>query len=314
MHALVTGADGFVGSALCTALELSGTTVRRGVRGPTLPPGDATALGDIGCQSNWTAAVHGIDVVFHLAARVHVMRDSAANPLAEYRAVNVGATVAMARAAAACGARRIVFMSSVKVNGERSPGRPFTELDAPAPLDPYGQSKLEAEGRLREAASVGRLDVVIVRAPLVYGPGVRGNFLELLKAVEQERRLPLGSVRNRRSFIGLSNLVSALTRCALHPAAAGETFFASDGPGVSVPELIRAIALALGRRPRLFPVPVPVLRVAALLTGRAAALARLCESLEVDSSHLCRTLQWSPPTAMAEELVKTVQAFRARAL
>jgi nucleoside-diphosphate-sugar epimerase len=313
MRALVTGAEGFVGSPLCLALEQSGVHVRKGVRGPGVPAGDACALGDLEALPDWASAVQGMDVVIHLAARVHVMRDFAPDPLALYRTVNVDATTGLARAAAAAGVRRLVFMSSVKVNGERSLGPAITELDPPAPADPYGVSKLEAELQLREIGAATGIDVVIVRSPLVYGPGVRGNFLTLLRAVDRERLLPLGAIENRRSLIGLTNLVSALTLCATHAAAAGELFLVSDGPAISVPDLVRATARALGRRARLVAVPVPLLRLAGALTGRSAAIARLCDSLEVDASHIRQTLGWTPPSTVAQELTRIAQALHLKA-
>ena len=174
-------------------------------------------------------------------------------------------------------------------------------------------SEFEAESALGAIARELGLEVVVARAPLVYGPGVRGNFLELLRAVDRERLLPLGGVRNRRSIIGLTNLVSALAECATHPAAAGQLFLLADDPTVSVTDLVRAIALALGRRPRLVSVPVQVLRLVGALTGRSAAIARLCDSLEVDASHIARTLRWAPPSTMAQELTRTAHAFHLRA-
>lgn len=305
--ALVTGATGFVGTALLARLLAGGWTVRGAVRsaGARLPAGVAACpAGD----ADWSAGLPGADVVFHLAARVHQMDDRAADPLAEFRRVNTEATERLARAAAAAGARRLVFVSSVKVNGgERE--RPYDEDDAPAPGDPYGQSKREAEERLAAVARETGLEVVVLRPPLVYGPGVRANMASLLRAVQRGLPLPLGAVRNRRSLVYVENLADCLERCGADPRAAGRTFLVSDGEDVSTPELVRRIARAFGRPARLLPVPVALLRAAAGLAGKGPAVERLAGSLAVDSSRVREVLGWTPPCSLDEGLRRTVAAF-----
>jgi UDP-glucose 4-epimerase len=252
-----------------------------------------------------------VDTVVHLAARVHVLRDTSADPLADYRAVNVAGTTRLARECAAARVPRLVFVSSIKVNGERSGVWPFTEGDAPAPEDPYGVSKLEAEEELRSIAAATGLEAVVVRPCLVYGPGVRGNLDRLLKAIERGVPLPLASVRNQRSLMGLANLCDLLVRCATHPRAAGETFLASDGTDLSTPQLIRWLADGVGRPARLLPMPPSWLKLGAQLAGAQAAYERLCGTLQVDSSKARELLEWRPPVPVDDGLRETGAWHRA---
>lgn len=308
MRILVTGANGFVGRALCAVLAERGHLVVAVVRPGRAAPArtEAAVVGDLDGDTDWSKALHGVDAVVHLAARVHVMRDEADDPLAEFRRVNVAGTRRLAEQAAAAGVRRLVFVSSVKVNGDNSPGRPFTDADPPAPPDAYGLSKHEAEMALAAVAAATGLETVVVRPPLVYGPGAAGNFRVLLDAVRRGLPLPLAAVRNRRSLVFVGNLVDALALCAEHPAAAGRTYFVRDGEDVSTAQLFRLLARALGRPARLWPLPPALLRAAATLLGRTAAADRVLGSLQVDDGALRLSLGWRPPFTLAEGLALTV--------
>ncbi|MGH7512774.1 MAG: UDP-glucose 4-epimerase family protein [Gemmatimonadales bacterium] len=310
---LVTGASGFIGRALCDTLSARGMSVRAAVRRPSSMTGDVRMVGEIGPDTEWRRALHGMDAVVHLAARVHVMRDAAADPLAAFRAVNVAGTERLARECAGSQVRRLVFVSSIKVNGERTLGRPFSEADPPAPEDAYGVSKLEAEQALQRVAAATGLEAVIVRPCLVYGPGVRGNLGRLLAMIERGVPLPLASVNNRRSLIGLTNLCDLLAPCVTHPAAAGETWLASDGEDLSTPELIRALAAGAGRTARLVPFPPRWLELAARLAGARGAYDRVCGSLQADSSKARRSLDWRPPLSAMEGLRLTGAWHQGRA-
>ncbi|NNC27756.1 SDR family oxidoreductase [Longimicrobium terrae] len=311
---LVTGARGFVGRAVCQALEAAGRPVRRALRTPPedAPGGDVAVVGDLSEATDWSAALRGVDAVVHLAARVHVMNDTAADPEAEYDRVNHRATAALARAAAAAGVRRFVFVSTVKVNGEATDGTPFRESDAPAPSDPYGRSKLAAERAVHATGAQTGLETVVIRPPLVYGPGVRANFAALLGAVARGLPLPLGGVRNRRSLVYVGNLAHAIVTCVDAPGAAGGTFLVSDGPAVSTAELVRRMGVALGRPARLLPVPPGLIRAAAGLLGRSGAAERLTSSLEVDDGALRRAAGWVPPFTLDQGLTVTAADYRSR--
>lgn len=307
---LVTGADGFVGRALCEALVAAGRGARRAVRRLDHASTGAVAVGDIGPDTNWNAALDGVSCIVHLAARTHVLRETAADALAAYRRINVAGTERLARAAAARGTRRLVFLSSVKVNGEGTGERPYTEEDAPRPEDAYGISKTEAERALAGIASETGLEITVLRPPLVYGPGVKGNFLRMLGLVARGVPLPLGAIDNRRSFIYLGNLVDAIVQALDVPRAAGRTYLAADGEDLSTPALVRAMAAALGAKPRLVPFPLALLKVAASLAGRGAELARLAGSLQVDSSRIRHELGWQPPYTVSQGLERTAKWYR----
>lgn len=308
---LVTGASGFVGSALLRRLAADGPDVRAVYRSArTQPPAGVqqVLVGDLGPELDWRAALESVVVVVHAAARVHVMRDTAADPLDEFRRTNVAGTLNLARQAAAAGVRRFVFISSVKVHGESTlPGHPFSERDAPAPQDAYGQSKLEAEQGLLSMAQATGMELVIVRPPLVYGPGVRANFQSLMRAVAKGLPLPLAALDNRRSLVGLDNLVDLIVTCVDHPAAANQTFLVSDGEDLSTPGLIRGLAQAMGRSPRLFRLPLWMLWIPATLLGRRATLERVCGSLQVDISKARTTLGWRPPVSVREGLAQVAR-------
>ena len=317
MHSiLVTGATGFVGRPLCRRLLADGQQVVGAMRSASqashLTDGAKTVmLGEINRQFNAGRAFQGISIVIHLAARVHVMSDIAKNPLAEFREVNTYGTEQLAKLAAEAGVRRLVYVSSIKVNGEAtSPGKAFTEDDAPNPLDPYGVSKSEAEDALAGIAQETGLEVVIVRPPLVYGPGVKGNFLTMLKTVQRGIPLPLGAIVNRRSLVYVQNLVDALVLCATHPAAAGETYLVSDGEDVSTPERLRKLGEALGVPVWLMPVPPSFLTLGGAVLGKAGAFERLLDSLIVESGKIRRELGWTPPFTLTEGLQKTAEWFK----
>jgi len=320
MLVAVTGADGFVGRHVCRALRARGCDVRpvardrdcaaraRDLLRDALPP---VVVGDIGPATDWSAALGGAAAVVHLAARVHVMDETAADPLEAFREVNVRGTRRLAEAAAACGVRRLVFVSSIKVNGESTTGRaPFSERDAPAPRDPYGVSKWEAEQALAEVAAGGALEAVVVRPPLVHGPGVGGNLLRLMGLIDRGVPLPLAGVRNRRTLIAAGNLADLLALGVVHPAAAGRTFTAGDGEDHSTEELIRTLARGLGRPARLWPAPHGLLRGLAGLAGKGAALDRLTGSLQVDSATAREVLAWAPPVKAVEGLDEMARWYR----
>ena len=307
---LVTGAKGFVGSALRRRLTAAGQTVVPAVRNRAGFP-EEVAVGEISPLTDWRSALTGCEAVVHLAARVHVLNDAASNPLALYRATNTEATLNLARQAAQAGVKRFVFISSIKVNGE---GRdtPYREGDVPAPEDAYAISKWEAEQGLHQIAQETGLQVVVLRPPLVYGPGVGANFLRLMGLVERGVPLPFGAIDNRRSMIYLGNLVDAIAACLTHPTAAGKTYLVSDGEDVSTSELIGLLAAHMGKRARLLPVHPRLLELAAGFVGKSAEMRRLLGSLLVDSSLIRRELGWQPAFSMQEGLAATVEWFRER--
>ena len=305
---LVTGATGFIGGAVLRALLDKGLNgVRAAVRSPgrNLPPMvDAVVVPGLGAATDWATALSDVTVVIHAAARVHVMRETSGDPLAEFRAANVEGTLALARQAADAGVRRFIFISSIKVNGEATaPGHAFSANDEPAPEDAYGVSKYEAEQGLLELARSSGMEVVIIRPPLVYGPGVKGNFASMVRWVERGIPLPLARVRhNRRSLVGLDNLVDLILTCIDHPAAANQVFLAGDGEDLSTAGLLARLGVAMGRRARLFPVPVRALEFAAALVGKRQIARRLLGSLQVDISKNRELLGWAPVVTVDEGL------------
>lgn len=304
MQILLTGANGFVGKALLESFCQQGHQVVAAARQPIASVEGARYLPirDIDDAQAWQLAARGIDVVVHAAARVHVMRGTG-DDLVLYRQVNVSGTLTLAREVAAAGVKRFVFISSIKVNGEGTPpGRPFLAGDAPWPTDAYGVSKLEAEQALMALASATGMEVVIVRPPLIYGPGVQGNFSSLAKLVEIGIPLPLGAVENKRSLVGIDNLVSLITRCIEHPAAANQVFLVSDGGDLSTAELLKKLAVARGRPCRLISVPTGLLHVGATLVGKKALAQRLLGSLQADITKTRELLDWDPPYTVDQGL------------
>jgi len=310
---LVTGASGFVGSALATRLASDGCDLRLALRSPpaSLPEGaEAFVHGDLAEAVDWGPALAGVDVVVHCAARVHVMSETVSDPLAEFRRCNVAATLQLARAATEAGVKRLVFVSSVKVNGEATTnGRAFAADDVPAPSDPYGISKLEAERGLFALAGETGIEVVIVRPVLVYGPGVKANFLNMMRWLSKGVPLPLGAIRNKRSLVALDNVVDLIVTCIDHPAAANQVFLVSDGEDLSTSELLQRMGRALGKPARLIPIPARVLATSARLLGKEALAQRLCGSLQVDIEKTRCLLNWLPPVSVENALSRTARYF-----
>lgn len=313
MRVLVTGSSGFVGAAVTTAFLRRGDEVTGVSRGApaAIPAGLRALSADITAGSAVVdTALRSCDVVVHAAARVHVMRDTAADPLAEFRRANTEATAALAKRAVELGVRRFVFISSIKVLGEHSlPAAPLRSSMEPRPVDPYGISKREAEDALRAIAQSTGLEVVIIRPVLVYGPGVKGNFRSMLRWLARGIPLPLAGVRNRRSLVARDNLVDLLVTAAIHPAAPGATLLVSDGEDLSTPELLRRAASAMRRPARLVPVPPALLEMAGAAMGKRAAVQRLIGSLQVDISPTRDLLGWSPPVKVDDALQDTVNHF-----
>lgn len=310
---LVTGANGFVGRALCVQLARRGFAVRGAVRKLSSAAGFAGAvvqMADISEDADRSSAFDGIDAVVHLAARVHRMRDNVPDPLAAFRAVNTQGTLRLARAAAAQGVKRFVYLSSVNVNGIfTQPGQVFTADDPPAPVEAYGVSKHEAEQALRQLAAETGLELVVIRPALVYGPGVKANFLAMMRWLHRGVPLPLGAIDNQRSLLALDNLLDLIATCLHHPNARNQTFLASDGEDLSTTALLRRAAAALGRPARLIPVPVPVFRAAARLVGKADFAERICGSLQVDIGKTRALLGWAPPVNVDEGLKQAAQHY-----
>lgn len=316
---LVTGASGFVGQKLCRALQKNGWSVRMAVQdledsqliisSSSVDPESIVVVGDIGLKADWSNALRGVDVVVHLAARVHVLREKSNNPIESFRSVNVRGTEYLANMAAESGVGRFVFVSSIGVHGNETKGKPFDEQSLVAPHSPYTVSKWEAELALQKLACKHGFDLVVVRPPLVYGPKVGGNFLRLLKLLDKGIPLPLGSVENLRSFIGIDNLIDLLIKCADHPKAANEIFLAADGDDLSTPALLQRLSLFLGRHPRIWPFPIAALQLAASIFGRVDAIEGLCNSLQVNAEKAKTVLGWRPLVPLDDGLECTVRWF-----
>jgi len=312
MNFLVTGANGFVGKSLCAELLRQGQSVRAAVRSVTrqVENIETVSIGEINGETDWTNALLGIKVVVHLAAHVHVMKDSVADPLDELRKINIEGAWNLARQAADAGVQRFIFISSIKVNGDGTlSGRPYTADDQPAPVDSYGISKFEAEDALRHLAEQTGMEVVIIRPSLVYGPGVKANFYSMMHWLEKGIPLPLGAIHNKRSFVALDNLVDLIITCIDHPAAANRTFLAADGEDLSTTELLQRMGNALGKPVKLFPMPIWILKAAAMLVGKRDMAQRLCNSLQVDISEARDLLGWQPPVSVDDALKKTATDF-----
>ena len=314
MKVCVTGGTGFVGKPLVPAIARLGHEVLAIVRSQS---GLATtanvkllAITDLSVENNWVSVLKDADVVVHLAARVHVMNDSASDPLSEFRKVNVEGTLNLARQAAQAGVKRFIFVSSIKVNGELTPAnKPFTASDKPCPQDAYGISKYEAEQGLLKLAEETEMEVVIIRPPLVYGEGVKANFASMMYAVKRGIPLPLGAIHNKRSFVYIGNLVSLIVRCIDHHAAANQVFLVSDGEDLSTTELLRACAKALGVKARLLSIPQRLLEVIATILGKRDVAQRLCGNLQVDITKTHTMLGWVPPVSVVDGLKATARSL-----
>jgi nucleoside-diphosphate-sugar epimerase len=306
---LVTGANGFVGRACCAEAVARGMVVRGVTRSVCdLPKGvENIVIGDIDGNTDWLDALTDCESVIHLAARVHVVADKADDPLREFRRVNVEGAMNLARRAVAAGTRRFIFVSSIGVNGAETFQQPFTAQDVVTPHSPYARSKCEAEQGLRGLATETGIEVVIIRPPLVYGPGAPGNFGALVKWLARGIPLPLGAIHNKRSFVALDNLVDLIMTCLEHPTAVGQTFLVSDGEDISTTELLFRLGQAMGRPARLLPVPVSWIKFSAALAGRRDLVRQLCASLQVDIEHTRRTLGWNPPISLEQGLIRAVR-------
>ena len=312
VYLLVTGANGLIGRALCDTLSRQDRELRPVVRSGSESTGGATpyVVGDIGSHTDWSSALNGVDTVVHLASRVHVMNESGSDIDALYQETNTFGTLHLAQQAADAGVKRFVFVSSVKVNGEER-DEAYSEEDQPDPTGPYAISKRDAEIGLWEIADRSGMEVVVIRPPLVYGPGVKANFLTMMRWLHRGVPLPFGAISNRRSLVSIGNLVDFIVTCIGHPAAANETFMVSDGEDLSTTVLLVRLAAALEVKARLIDVPVPVLRLGAAMLGQGELLRRLCSSLCVDSTKANRLLQWSPPLSVDEGLKATADHYRA---
>ena len=317
MRVLVTGATGFVGSHLCPALLEEGHQVTAAVRrvGVLRPnPGiREIAMCDFGPNSDWREALEDVEIVMHIAGRAHVMRERAADAEAAYQRINVKATSALAAQAAASGVKRLIFLSSVKAAGEQSVSRTPLRIDmTPQPLDAYGRTKLLAESALAELCQRTGLETVILRSPLIYGPGMKGNSLSLFNAVDKGMPLPLRLVDNLRDLIFVGNLVAAMIHTLGIPAHRCGSYYVCDGEAVSVAELIRRIAKALDRPVRLWPVPLIFLKLAGAISGRSESIKRLTQSLQIDGNTFCQRVDWAQPYTMKEGLAQTAAWYNGR--
>ena len=309
MNIVVTGASGFIGGHLCSALAQTTHLVTAVSREPfnyDERPRQTDVCADLESQVDYEEILQGCDVIVHLAGLAHQginsVNDSA------YKSANETATLNLARAAVRLGIKRFVFISSIKVNGESTPkGKPFTATSVPKPVDSYGRSKLAAELGLISIANSSSIEVTIIRPTLVYGPGVRANFSELMSIVNRRIPLPLGRIKNKRSLLGVGNLVSLISKCLDHPRAGNQTFLVSDNSDLSTPQLIREIAKAQGHHPYLFPVPMIALRLGAKILRKEHLFSRLCDSLQVDISSTIEILGWTPPLTTADEVLRTVE-------
>lgn len=318
MRVLLTGGSGFVGQAIQGRLMADGRYSLRAVfrRLPTddLPAAlEARVAPELSPDSDWREELVGVDSVIHCAARVHVMNEQAVDPLAEFRRVNVEGTLNFARQAASAGVHRFIFISSIKVNGEGTLlGEPYVSQAMGDPVDPYGISKMEAELGLRTISFETGMEVVIIRPVLVYGPGVKANFLSMMRWLHKGVPLPFGSIDNRRSLVALDNLVDLIVTCIGHPAAANQTFLVSDGEDLSTTELLRRMGMALGKPARLLPVPKWLIERGAVILGKQALAQRLCGSLQVDINKSRELLGWVPPVSVDEALRRAAEHFLAQ--
>ena len=311
---LVTGATGFVGRALCAHLSRNGWHVRASIRGATdfglASNCEVIRVPDIGPDTNWLAAVSGMDAVVHLAARVHVMRNRGADVLGQYRRINTAGTLSLARASASAQVRRFIFLSTVKVHGERTVTVPFTELDTPCPVDPYAISKLEAEHGLAEISHETGLTTTFIRPPLIYGPGVKGNFFRLMSLVRRRIPLPVANIANSRSLLCIDNLTSAIEAALAAPSPISGAYLISDNCDLSTPDLVARISAAMGFKPLMFACPPGLIKVAGRIVGIGGEVGRMIESLRVDCSLLQQNLRWRPSIDVNVGIAAATQAYQ----
>jgi nucleoside-diphosphate-sugar epimerase len=314
---LITGASGFVGAPLVRHLAGVGHDLVALTR--AVPFGESSAselvkfkaVGDIDGSTNWSSYLDGVDAVVHLANRAHVMNEPVGDPLKLYSTINTSGTLQLARQAGAASVKRFIFISSIKVNGELSlPHKPFRADDVFIPFDPYGLSKYEAEVGLKKIAKESSLEVVIIRPPLIYGPGVKANFLNMMRWVERGIPLPLGSIQNQRSLLSIDNLIDFIQLCLTHPKAAGQTFLVSDDHDLSTTELLKGIARSMGQSSKLVPFPQCVLEGVLGILGQRRIAERLCGSLQLDIQPTKDQLGWQPPYSVEDQLIKTIEAYR----
>ena len=314
---LITGANGFVGQALCQALTKNGYFVRAAVRSnerlAQLPEGvEYCIVGEVGVDTEWSTALEGVNTVIHLTSRVHLMQDTSSDPLLEYRKINTAGTEHLARIAMQSGVTRFIFLSSVKVNGEYTgddKAVSFSETDTPNPQDDYAVSKWEAEQVLARLGKESGLETVILRPPLIYGPGVKANFLSLLKVVDSGVPLPFAAIKSKRSFIYLGNLVDIILKCIVNPKLSGQTFLVSDGEDITIPQLMRKIAKSMDRNPILIPIPVGILKFVGEISGRRLEVDRLARSLVIDNRKIVEALNWKAPYSLDEGIELTVKSY-----
>ena len=303
----ITGSTGFIGRALVSRLIalqcFDVLAISRKKPMPVVHGIQYMQIRDLAADTDWRVGLLDVDIVVHVAARVHVMNDTEVDPLGEFRRINVDGTLNLARQAALAGVSRFIFISSIGVNGFKSLiGKAYSETDKPNPYNAYALSKWEAEQSLMQIAAETGLEVVIIRPPLVYGCNAPGNFGALMRAVRRSWPLPLGAVHNQRSLVALDNLVDLIITCITHPHAANQTFLVSDGQDLSTTELVRSMARAAGVSTRLLPIPVWALQAAGTLLGKGDAVQRLCGNLQVDISKSRRLLGWVPPVTTLEGL------------
>lgn len=307
----ITGANGFIGRRLCSELVQRGRKIRALSRNADVSLQGSMCIGSIGPHTDWGRALSGVSTLIHCAAHVHQLRQPDKKLQHKYSQVNRDGTIRLAQHAVAAGVNRLIFLSSIKVNGQRTAhGLPFLESSVPCPVDAYANSKWEAEQALWDVGRNSDLEIVIIRPPLVYGPGVKANFQILMKLISKGIPLPLEGINNRRSFVAIDNLIDLLICCVDHPHAAGSTFLVSDDQDLSTPQLIRTIAMALDQPPRLFSVPLVLLRSGAIVLGRSEMLGRLVDSLQVDISHTKLMLDWNPPLTVRQGLKLTADDWR----
>ena len=311
MKVLVTGASGFIGHALVPRLIKAGHEVVTSSRHANSGPIGTTVhpIADLGPDTDWSEALFEVEAVIHLAARVHIMTDKAQDPLADNRRINTEGTRKLAKDAATAGVRHFIFMSTIKVNGESSGLKPFCAHDLPAPKDPYAIAKLEAEEALKELSNRTKMEIVIIRSPLIYGEGVKGNFLRLLELSNKGIPLPLLNIKNTRSLVGIDNLIDLISCCIDHPKAASQTFLVSDNENISTTELIKKIKIAMGKSLRLFPIPLILFKPLGHLIGKSSEVNRLFSSLTINISHTCNQLNWKPKFSLDYGLKKTVNWY-----